>query len=478
MRSFITFLPNTDVSITDINNIQGGSHIVNTIVERNSIPIQLRKIGMIVTILSENLKKYELVGGIQNTNWVEYVVNTSSGGGTTLPVPSILTDFILESTGNNTLNLKKTVLEISSSNQSNINTPIFSNDNSVSLSLSSNGLNITVPQIADLLARIEALESLSGSGNLNNKVTSLENEVNSLDNKITSLENETNSLENEIDNLIGDTNDLLLEADNYETSGGATENQINDLKDKKDELETKKDDLKDKKDDLKDKKDELETKKDELKEDIENLENEINNSNIPDDIKDDLQNKLDELKEDIEEIETKIDEIDIKIEEIDNKIEEVDTKIDEIETKIETLENGNVTPPTPASSWTKYFALNGGLPKFFFENMADISEISSDLTNENFYGNDYDGVGRKIRLYVTHSNSDLAFTEPGDEIPLDGIDPFVTTATEPYAGEYRAFSFRDHDAEPAHEFGGIQFVAGGAYNRMFKLVYDPTGLFV
>lgn len=55
---------------------KGGWRTVNTIAERDAIPVQRREELMVVTVIADG-KAYQLVGGIANDNWQSF----SAGGG-------------------------------------------------------------------------------------------------------------------------------------------------------------------------------------------------------------------------------------------------------------------------------------------------------------------------------------------------------------------------------------------------------------
>ena len=60
----------------------GGYHVVNSIDERDDIPMTRREIGMLVFVNDENRRWYTLQDGFGNSNWVDYayVINGSKGG--------------------------------------------------------------------------------------------------------------------------------------------------------------------------------------------------------------------------------------------------------------------------------------------------------------------------------------------------------------------------------------------------------------
>ena len=68
---------NGEFPLVDSNDIRGGFYQVDTIEERNLITSIRRKEGMLCAVKSDNI--YQLVGGIDNTNWT--VFNSGSGGG-------------------------------------------------------------------------------------------------------------------------------------------------------------------------------------------------------------------------------------------------------------------------------------------------------------------------------------------------------------------------------------------------------------
>jgi hypothetical protein len=61
------------------NEIKGGHHQVNNIIERNSISMDRRIEGMFCSIVSGTTgTTYQLIGGIDNTNWVEFITTSGS----------------------------------------------------------------------------------------------------------------------------------------------------------------------------------------------------------------------------------------------------------------------------------------------------------------------------------------------------------------------------------------------------------------
>ena len=79
---------NGEFGIVDSNNIIGGFYQTDTLAERDSIPIARRKEGMFCWVGGNIKKVYQLVDGIENTNWIEFKSGTSDGsgnsGGTTI----------------------------------------------------------------------------------------------------------------------------------------------------------------------------------------------------------------------------------------------------------------------------------------------------------------------------------------------------------------------------------------------------------
>lgn len=72
---------NGEFGIVDSNNIIGGFYQTDTLAERDSIPIARRKEGMFCWVGGNEKKVYQLVDGIENTNWIEFKSGTSSSGG-------------------------------------------------------------------------------------------------------------------------------------------------------------------------------------------------------------------------------------------------------------------------------------------------------------------------------------------------------------------------------------------------------------
>ena len=68
---------NGDFPLVDSNDIRGGFYQVDTIEERNLIPSIRRKEGMLCAV--KNDKMYQLVGGVDNSNWI--IFNSGSGSG-------------------------------------------------------------------------------------------------------------------------------------------------------------------------------------------------------------------------------------------------------------------------------------------------------------------------------------------------------------------------------------------------------------
>jgi hypothetical protein len=62
------------------NDAKGGFHQVATIADRNAIPILRREQGMLCTVLNADSgtpKTYQLIGGILDTNWVEFAAGSA-----------------------------------------------------------------------------------------------------------------------------------------------------------------------------------------------------------------------------------------------------------------------------------------------------------------------------------------------------------------------------------------------------------------
>ena len=68
---------NLDFPIVDSNDIKGGLYLVNNVSERDGIPTLRRKEGMVCWVKDDGF--YQLIGGIENTNWKE--ITLSGGGG-------------------------------------------------------------------------------------------------------------------------------------------------------------------------------------------------------------------------------------------------------------------------------------------------------------------------------------------------------------------------------------------------------------
>ena len=65
--------------LVDSNDIRGGYYQVDTVEERNEIPLVRRKEGMLCYV--KNDKIYQLIGGMDNECWVVLNTGTSTGGG-------------------------------------------------------------------------------------------------------------------------------------------------------------------------------------------------------------------------------------------------------------------------------------------------------------------------------------------------------------------------------------------------------------
>lgn len=68
---------NGNFPLVDSNDIRGGFYQVNSIEERDLIPSIRRKEGMLCAV--KNDKLYQLVGGIENINWVVFVSSDDEG---------------------------------------------------------------------------------------------------------------------------------------------------------------------------------------------------------------------------------------------------------------------------------------------------------------------------------------------------------------------------------------------------------------
>ena len=68
---------NGEFPLVDSNDIKGGYYQVDTIEERDLIPSIRRKEGMLCHV--KNDKMYQLIGGIDNSNWT--IFNSGSGSG-------------------------------------------------------------------------------------------------------------------------------------------------------------------------------------------------------------------------------------------------------------------------------------------------------------------------------------------------------------------------------------------------------------
>ena len=63
--------------LIDSNDVKGGFYQADSITERNSIPIERRKEGMFCWVSTLKIV-YQLVGGIENSNWTEFKSGSSS----------------------------------------------------------------------------------------------------------------------------------------------------------------------------------------------------------------------------------------------------------------------------------------------------------------------------------------------------------------------------------------------------------------
>lgn len=68
---------NLDFPIVDSNDIKGGLYLVNSVNERDSVPTTRRKEGMICWIKDDGF--YQLIGGIENTNWQGITLSGGEG---------------------------------------------------------------------------------------------------------------------------------------------------------------------------------------------------------------------------------------------------------------------------------------------------------------------------------------------------------------------------------------------------------------
>lgn len=75
---------NVDFGIVDSNDIIGGFYQADTVEERNSIPEVRRKEGMFCWVGGTVRRVYQLVGGITNSDWIEFKSGTSESGGSTI----------------------------------------------------------------------------------------------------------------------------------------------------------------------------------------------------------------------------------------------------------------------------------------------------------------------------------------------------------------------------------------------------------
>lgn len=63
--------------LIDSNDVKGGFYQADSIAERNSIPTERRKEGMFCWVSTLKIV-YQLVGGIENSNWTEFKSGSSS----------------------------------------------------------------------------------------------------------------------------------------------------------------------------------------------------------------------------------------------------------------------------------------------------------------------------------------------------------------------------------------------------------------
>ena len=92
---------------------RGGFRSVATTTERDAIPTDRRKEGMEVKVLADG-KKYELVGGIANSNWQEVVsgvdeaqLNTAVSNAVATEVPTVVTPLLADKADVTALNTEK-----------------------------------------------------------------------------------------------------------------------------------------------------------------------------------------------------------------------------------------------------------------------------------------------------------------------------------------------------------------------------------
>jgi uncharacterized protein (TIGR02145 family) len=82
MGNTLAPLKDNEYSIVYSNDVKGGHHQVATIAERDAIPMLRRQLGMLCTVLDDgigNHKTYQLIGGLSNTNWTEFLNSIGSG---------------------------------------------------------------------------------------------------------------------------------------------------------------------------------------------------------------------------------------------------------------------------------------------------------------------------------------------------------------------------------------------------------------
>ena len=72
----VPFTDDDNYPLMEDKYIQGGYQTVNSITERNNIPVERRKIGMFVFV--NGVGGFRLTGGLANTNWIPEA--TATGG--------------------------------------------------------------------------------------------------------------------------------------------------------------------------------------------------------------------------------------------------------------------------------------------------------------------------------------------------------------------------------------------------------------
>lgn len=87
------------------NEVKGGHHQVNSIIDRNSIPMDRRMEGMFCSVVSGSTSEtYQLIGGIDNTDWVEFI---TTSGSTTSKLSTNLRNLTALSTSGTTIGYGK-----------------------------------------------------------------------------------------------------------------------------------------------------------------------------------------------------------------------------------------------------------------------------------------------------------------------------------------------------------------------------------